>query len=305
MKRTFDENQLGGIELFCLAAEASSFTLAANAAGVTPAAVSRSMTRLEARLGVRLFARTTRKVRLTDNGQRYYEKCREALSQLEEAGREVTGGQATPSGKLRISAPAQYAHSRIIPLLPHFRRLYPEVTIDIHLGNRNIDFYDDNYDLAIRMRDPKDSSLIARKLEDLELSLVASPSYLKEAGIPKELNDLNKHECLQFELPSTGRRIPWSFVVDGKAIDLETTGAYTCMDDLLGIVMLAKHGAGIAQTYRFIFENEINNGELVELLPQHAGASRPAYLLYPQARHMSLRLRTFIDFLIEELRVSN
>ena len=301
MKRIFDESQYSGIELFCLAAELGSFTQAANAAGVTPAAVSRSISRLEDRLGVRLFVRTTRQIRLTDNGRRYYEQCRDALSRLEEAEREVTGEQASPSGVLRISAPTPYAHFRMLPLLPQFRQLYPDVTIHLHLGNRNIDFVGDNIDLAIRMRDPKDSTLIARKLEDAELALVASPAYLKRAGTPRTVDDLHKHDCLQFELPSTGRKIPWPFMVDGKQVDIETTGGYTCTDDLMGIVTLARYGAGIAQTYRFIFEQDIESGNLIELLPQHAGTSRPVYLLYPHARHMSLRLRAFVDFLTAKL----
>jgi DNA-binding transcriptional LysR family regulator len=301
VKRIFDENHFSGLQLFCMAVEEGSFTMAANAAGLTPAAVSRSISRLEDRLGVRLFVRTTRTIRLTDNGQRYYEKCRDALSQVEEAGREVSGGQVTPAGRLRISATSQYAHARILPVITQFQRLYPDVSFDIHLGNRNVDLINDNYDLAIRMRPPKDSTLIARKLEDVELALVASPAYLKRAGTPKNIEDLGKHECIQFELPSTGRKIAWTFLVDGKQVSVETAGTYHCMDDLLGIVTLAKLGAGIAHTYRFIFEKEIDNGELIELLPEYGGTSRPAYILYPHARHMPLRVRAFIDFLMAKL----
>lgn len=301
MKRIFDESQYSGIELFCLAAELGSFTQAASVAGVTPAAVSRSISRLEDRLGVRLFVRTTRQIRLTDNGRRYHEQCRDALSRLEEAEREVTGEQATPSGVLRISAPTPYAHFRLLPLLPQFRLLYPQIAVHLHLGNRNVDFVNDNIDLAIRMRDPKDSALIARKLEDAELALVAAPAYLKRAGTPRSLDELQQHDCLQFELPSTGRKIPWPFMVNGKQVDIETSGPYTCTDDLMGIVTLARFGAGIAQTYRYIFESDIESGHLVELLPQHAATSRPVYLLYPHARHMSLSLRTFVDFITAKL----
>ncbi len=301
MTRNFEEMQLGSIELFCQAAELSSFTAAANVTGVTPAAVSRSIARLEERLGVRLFVRTTRQIRLTDGGQRYYEQCRQALLQLMEAEREVTGAQAAPAGPLRISVPTPYGHYRLLPLLPQFRQLYPDVTLQVHVSNRNIDFADESYDMVIRGRTPPDSSLIARKLEDAELVLVAAPSYLKRAGAPASLDALEHHDCIQFDLPSTGRKIPWPFLVDGKQVDMVTSGGYTCAEDVLAIVTLARNGAGIVQTYRFIVERDLAEGRLVELLPQHGGTSRPFILLYPHARHLSLRVRTFVDFLTAKL----
>ena len=301
MKRNFDDLLLGSIELFCLAAELSSFTAAAAAASVTPAAVSRSVSRLEERLGVRLFVRTTRQIRLTDGGRVYFEQCRQALSQLVDAERLVTGGQAAPAGLLRISMPTPYAHYRVLPLLPQFRKRYPQVQVDVHLSNRNIDFADEGYDLAIRGRAPDDSNLIARKLEDAALVLVAAPSYLKRAGKPKTLDDLLKHDCIQFELPSTGRKIPWTFQRDGKDIDVVTKGSYCCLDDVLGVATLVRSGAGLVQTYRYIVEKDLKNGYLVELMPQFGGSSRPFILLYPHARHLSLRVRTFVDFLVDNL----
>lgn len=302
MKRNFDNVLLGSIELFCLAAEHGNFTSAANAAGVTPAAVSRSISRLEERLGVRLFVRTTRQIRLTEAGQVYFEQCRQALGQLVDAEREITGGQSTPSGLLRISMPTPYAHYRVLPLLPEFRARHPEVQVDVHLSNRNIDFADEGYDLAIRGRTPPDSNLIARKLEDAELVLVATPAYLKRAGTPRALDDLQQHDCIQFELPSTGRKIPWPFHIDGgNIIDVATHGGYCCSDDVLGVVTLARSGAGLVQTYRFIVAQDLARGDLVELLPQHGGTSRPFILLYPHARHLSLRVRTFVDFLVDKL----
>ena len=301
MKRNFDDLLLGSIELFCLAAELSSFTAAAAAASVTPAAVSRSVSRLEERLGVRLFVRTTRQIRLTDAGRVYFEQCRQALSQLVDAERLVTGEQAAPAGLLRISMPTPYAHYRVLPLLPLFRKRYPQVQLDVHLSNRNIDFADEGYDLAIRGRAPDDSSLIARKLEDAELVLAATPAYLKRAGKPKTLEDLQTHECIQFQLPSTGRRIPWTFQVDGKDTDVATPGSYCCSEDVLGVATLARSGAGLVQTYRYILEKDLKSGELVEVLPQFGGSSRPFILLYPHARHLSLRVRTFVDFLVEQL----
>ena len=301
MTRQFDDILLGSIELFCLAAECRSFTAAAIEAGVTPAAVSRSVSRLEQRLGVRLFVRTTRQVRLTDPGLAYFEQCRDALGRLVEAERQVTGQQLAPSGLLRISIPTPYGHYRVLPLLAEYRALYPQVQVEVHLSNRNIDFAEEGYDLAIRVRPPPDSNLIARKLEDAQLVTVATPDYLARCGTPLALEDLQAHECIQFELPSSGRRINWLYREQGADLELATTGSYLVSDDLLGCVTLARSGAGLLQVYRFIVEDDLRSGALVEVLQHAGGRSRPVTLLYPQNRHVPLRVRSFVDFLVTTL----
>lgn len=302
MTRQFDDILLGSIELFCSTAELGSFTAAANVAAVTPAAVSRAVSRLEARLGVRLFVRTTRSLALSDAGREYYEQCRAALNQLVEAERLVTGRQSAPSGVLRISMPTPYGHYRVLPLLPAFSKRYPEVRIEFHLSNRNVDFGDEGFDLAIRGRAPEDSTMISRQLEDAELVLVAAPGYLAAAGTPTSLDALKGHNCIQFALPSNGRNIPWLFRDGGEDIELQTFGSYACAEDILGAVTLARAGGGVFQTYRFIVGEDIKAGRLVELLPAHGGRSRPFCLIYPHARHVALRVRVFVDFLIEQLR---
>jgi DNA-binding transcriptional LysR family regulator len=302
MQRQFDDLLLGSIELFCLAAELGSFTSAATAASVTPAAVSRSVARLEKRLGARLFVRTTRQIRLTDLGRRYFEQCREALRQLADAEREATGQQATPAGVLRISMPTPYGHYRVLPLLAEFRARYPQVTVETHLSNRNIDFADEGFDLAIRGRAPQDSGLIARKIEDAELVVVASPGYLRTAGKLKTLDDLLNHDCIQYELPSSGRNLPWQFIRDGESVEMVTRGNYGSSGDVLAGVTLARHGAGLFQTYRFVVEKDLADGTLKELLIPYGGASRPFILLYPHARHLTSRVRCFVDFLMERLQ---
>jgi DNA-binding transcriptional LysR family regulator len=301
MQRQFEDVLLGSIELFCLAAELESFTLAANAASVTPAAVSRSVARLETRLGVRLFVRTTRQIRLTDEGRRYFEQCQQALRLLADAEREATGQQATPMGVLRISMPTPYGHYRVLPLLAEFRARYPGVTVETHLSNRNIDFADEGFDLAIRGRAPSDSSLIARKIEDAELVVVASPTYLRNAGRLKTPGDLIHHDCIQYALPSSGRNLPWLFRHEREATEMMTRGGCGTSGDVLAGVTLARHGAGIFQTYRFIVEKDIAGGTLKELLIPYGGCSRPFVLLYPHARHLSSRVRSFVDFLMEKL----
>lgn len=302
MARQFDDILLGSIELFCSTAELGSFTAAAAAAAITPAAVSRAISRLETRLGVRLFVRTTRVLKLSDAGREYYEQCRGALNQLVEAERHVTGRQSAPSGVLRISMPTPFGHYRVLPLLPEFSSRYPDVRIEFHLSNRNVDFADEGFDLAIRGRAPADSTVISRPLEDAELVIVAAPAYLARAGTPRQPDDLKAHNCIQFALPSNGRNIPWLLREDGNDIELPTTGMYGCAEDILGAVTLARAGGGLFQTYRFIVERDLSEGQLVELLPRYGGRTRPFCLIYPHARHVALRVRVFVDFLVEQLR---
>lgn len=298
MNRQFDDVMLGSIELFCLAAEQGSFTAAAAAASVTPAAVSRSVSRLEERLGVRLFTRTTRQMRLTEAGRGYFEQCRQALNQLVEAERVASGHQVAPSGLLRISAPTTYGHYRLLPLLPAFRERFPAVKVEVNVGNRNIDFAEEGYDLAIRARASADSSLVSRHLEDTPLVVVASPDYLLRHGTPSTLDQLQAHECIQFELPSSGRAIPWLFRRDGQEIELQTAGGCACSDDVTAGATLARHGAGVFQAYRFVVEEDLRAGRLVELLQDFGGRSRPHSLLYPHRRFVPLRVRVFVDYLL-------
>jgi DNA-binding transcriptional LysR family regulator len=301
MNRQFDDILLGSIELFCLAAEVGSFTAAAHAAGVTPAAVSRSISRLEKRLGVRLFVRSTRSIRLTESGKSYFEECRAALGLLVEAERRATGEQVQPSGTLRISAPTTYGHHRLLPLLPLFRAKYPSIKLDVHISNRNIDFHEENFDLAIRFRSPPDSTMVARHLEDATLVVVASPAYLERAGTPSALADLQHHECVQFDLPSSGRPIPWLFNEDGKQREVALLGNYSCRGDVLAGVTLATAGAGLFQTYKFIVKHELADGSLIEVLQPFGGRSRPVSLVYPHGRLVPSRVRALIDFLIKEI----
>ena len=298
MSRHFEDLKLGSIELFCKTAELRSFTAAAKATGLTPAAVSRSVSRLEERLGVRLLVRTTRQVRLTESGQSYYERCRQAIGQLVDAEREVTGEQQVPAGLVRMSLPTSYGHHRVLPVLPAFRALYPGITLDVQLTNRNIDFTAEGFDLAVRGRALADSGLIARKLEDAELVVVATPAYLRKHGRPTTLASLQAHECIQFLLPSTGQVMPWLLRRSGADVDHLTKGGICCSEDILGAVTLARHGAGLLQTYRFIVEEDLKRRTLVAVLPAFGGASRPFSLLYPAQRHMPLRLRVLIDFLM-------
>jgi DNA-binding transcriptional LysR family regulator len=199
---------------------------------------------------------------------------------------------------LRISLPTTYGHYRVLPLLPEFRQRHPGVELHLHLSNRNIDFIEEGYDMAIRVRAQPDSTLIARHLEDAGLVVVATQAYLDRVGTPTTLDDLAGHECIQFELPRTGRRISWLFTEDGKEREIFAESRYCIAGDLLGGITLAKHGAGLFQTYRFLVEQDLADGTLVEVLQAYGGRSRPFTLLYPHGRYLPLRVRVFIDFLM-------
>ena len=304
MARSFDPVLLGSIELFCKAAELGNFTAAAEALGVTPAAVSRSVGRLEDRLGLRLFVRTTRRVALTDDGRVYFEQCREALAQIELAERAITEHQVVPSGVLRISVPTGYGHYRVLPVLQKFTARYPLIKIDIHISNRIIDFVEEGYDLAIRMGEPQDSRLIARKLEDATLGVFASQSYLKRRGVPKNLHELQQHDCIQFILPSTGRPMAWIFRNAGVDVDFTFESQVRCQQDLLGCVTYARAGGGCFQIYHHIAQDDVARGELVEVLRPYGGRTRPFSIVYPQNRHVSAKVRAFVDFITQEVRAA-
>lgn len=304
MSLQFSDVMLGSIELFCLAAEYESFTEAANRAGVTPAAVSRNILRLEERLGVRLFVRSTRKIRLNEAGRNYFQQCKLALAQIVEAERSVSGQQVLPSGVLRVSMPTPFGHHRVLPIVSKFHEKYPQIKLDLQLSNWNVDFVEDGFDLAIRVRVPPDSGMVARKLMDAELVVVAAPNYLEKHGTPVLLEDLEQHNCIQFVLPNVGQNVIWQFTRDGVDIDLPTKGSYCVSEDILGTITLVKHGAGLMQTYRFVVEQELRSGQLCEVLQRYGGRSRPFSLLYPKHRHMPLRLRVFIDFLMLACQVN-
>lgn len=296
--RSFDTVQLGSIELFCKAAEVGSFTGAAEALGLTPAAVSRSIGRLETRLGVRLFNRTTRSVALTASGTLYREQCQQALEQIAEAERAITGQQNEPRGLVRVSVGTVYGHHRVLPMLPGFMAAYPQVEVEINVSNRNIDFVEDGYDLAIRLGAPRDSRLVARKLEDASVGVFAAPEYLKRRGTPTTLEALRTHDLIQFVLPSTGRPMPWIFRgEDGADLDFAFQSRQRVHEDVLAGLSWAQAGGGLFQIYHFVAQEAVQAGRLVEVLTHLGGRSRPFHVLYPQNRHLSARVRALVAYL--------
>ncbi|TXT40334.1 MAG: LysR family transcription regulator protein [Comamonadaceae bacterium] len=301
MSRSFDPVQLGSIEMFCKAAELQGFTAAALAMGVTAAAVSRSVGRLEERLGAKLFTRTTRQMRLTEEGHAYFEQCRQALAQIENAERAISGNLAEPSGVLRVSMPTTYGHHRVLPLLAQFMERYPKIKLEVDLSNRNIDFVEDGCDLAIRGGTPNDSRLVARKLEDASFGIFAAPQYLALRGTPQTPEQLQEHECIAFVLPSTGRCLPWLLRQNGQDLDWMVQGRVSVQGDVLGCLSYAAGGGGLLQAYHFVAQRHLESGRLVEVMQAFGGRSRPFSILYPHNRHLSAKVRALVQFLVGQL----
>lgn len=295
MSRKFD--YLGDVEVFIAVVEHGSFTAAAVALSTTPSVLSRAVSRLETRLGRQLLQRTTRRVGLTEAGRVYLEQARSAFSLLDEAERDGQGQEGDLTGRVRMSVPTTYGHYRLPPLLARFSQHYPRVQVDLNITNRNVDLIAEGFDLAIRLGQMPDSGLVARKLEDAALLLVASPAYLHRMGTPQTLDDLHRHMCLPFILPRTGRIAPWVFREDERDVDWLPASPIETSDDVLGVVSLAEHGMGICQSYEFIVEDRIQRGQLVEVLPHLRGRSRPFSVIFAPHRRQSAATRAMIDLL--------
>lgn len=295
MPRSFE--YLGDVEVFLAVMQHGSFTAAAIALSTTASVLSRAVGRLEARLGQQLMRRTTRRIGLTDAGRRYLDQARAAFDLMREAEHEAQSQSAALSGRVRISASTTFGHFRLPALLQPFLAQHPRVRLELNITNRNVDLVAEGFDMAIRLGHLPDSGLIARKLEDAALRLVAAPSYLKRAGFPKTLDELANHVCLPFVLPGTGKHGAWSFRAGDDDIEWQPNSVLEVSDDVLGTVSLAEQGVGICQTYEFIVRERLASGRLVELLPQLNGRTRPFSLVYAPHRHQSAAARALIEAL--------
>ncbi len=298
MNRRFDH--LGDVEAFVTVVEKGSMTAGAVALATTPSVLSRAITRLEARLGVQLLRRTTRRLSLTEQGRLYLEQSRAAFTLIGDAERAIQGQGDQLTGQVRLSVPTTYAHHRLPPLLRRYCARHPGVRVELNITNRNVDLVAEGYDLAIRLGPLPDSGLVARPLEDAPMCLLAAPDYLQRAGVPGSIGELAQHECLPFVMPSSGRVSPWLLREDGRDVEWTPQGSLRVSDDVLGVVSLALNGLGICQTYDFIAGDLISQGRAVELLPQARGRSRPFSVIYAPHRRLSAASRALIETLAAE-----
>jgi DNA-binding transcriptional LysR family regulator len=295
MARQFDH--MADVEAFVTIVDKGTISAAAVTLGTTPSVLSRAVARLEARLGVQLMRRTTRRLSVTEAGNLYLEQARSAFGLIADAERAISGQGGALSGKVRISVPTTYGHYRLPALLRPFMERHPQVIIELSINNRNVDLVDEGYDMAIRLGQLADSGLAAKRLGDEAVCLVASPDYVRMNGMPRNLEELSHHACLPFIMPSTGRQSVWLLQVDGQDIDWQAPARMQVTDDVLGVVSLAQQGLGICQTYHFVAEERLRSGQLVEILPELRGRSKPFSLIYPPHRRMSAASRALIDCL--------
>lgn len=279
-----------GVTEFVAVAELSSFTAAAGRLDTSVVQVSRKVSALEQRLNVKLLHRTTRNVRLTEAGQLYYDQCKQLVEGLEEAERTVTQMQQEPKGLLKVTAPVTFGEQHIAPLAHRFLQEYPQVRLDLNLTNRTLDLVENSIDVAIRLGRLKDSSLIAKRLGDRQLSVCASPAYLAEYGTPTSLEQLNQHQCL------LGTLEYWRFREQGVERSLRLNGRIRCNSGL-ALLDACKAGLGLAQLPDYYVTEALAQGELQEVLTDFRDAREGIWAVYTPNRNLSAKARLFVDYL--------
>jgi DNA-binding transcriptional LysR family regulator len=297
--KSTSENLSNGISIFSAVVDAGTFAAASELMGMSPPGVSRAIARLEQRLKVRLFNRTTRTVSLTEEGRRFYEQVMPHLRGMEEAAAAARGGSATVRGKLRINLDPVVSRIILGPGLDEFMNVHPELELEFIARDQLGDLIVDGFDLALRFGEPRSSSLVARKLLDTPVVTVAAPSYLARWGRPADPRELGLgvHRCLEFRNPETGRPFPWEFHRKRKRLIVETKGRLT-VNDPSALFNACLAGSGIAQMLLLGAEPLIREGRLVNLFPDWPDERFPLYAYHPSRHHMPAKARVFLDFII-------
>jgi DNA-binding transcriptional LysR family regulator len=295
-------DKLKQIETFVAVASKGSLTAAARAEGVAPAIIGRRLDALEARLGVKLMVRTTRRITLTHEGSAFIEDCQRLITDLANAEASVSAGGVKASGHLRITAPAGFGRRHVAPLVPRFRELHPEVTISLNLSDRVVDVAAEGFDCAVRVGDLPDSSLVSVRLADNRRLCVATPQYLQRHGRPQVPADLSRFDCLTLSSDASQVR-GWAFWVPREGdpsqrdtVHLRPGGPLDCSDgQVLHQWCLA--GYGIAWRSTWEVESDIAAGRLVTVLDEFAAPPNGIYAVFAQRKHLALRVRLWIDYL--------
>lgn len=298
---------LRGIETFVRAVEVGSISGAAKMLGISPAAASQNLARLEAQLGTRLLVRTTRSLALTDTGEVYFDKVRFLVRELELASQAVSELEGEPQGRLRLACSAAFAREVIAGLLPGFCHRYPQISVELIATDRDVDHLKESVDVSIRVKSLLADGLVAVPLITVPTIFCAAPDYLNKEGVPTTPEELRDHDCLVFRLPLDGRILRWGFVRDGAHFDAQVRETYIS-DDIGSLLRMALAGAGITRLGAFIAKPYIDSGELVELFKQEGGCGAQAqidplefYLCVSDRYQFTPKVRALSDYLREVL----
>jgi DNA-binding transcriptional LysR family regulator len=298
---------LGLINTFIRVVENGSIAAAARAQGMSPAAVSQSITRLETHLGVRLLSRTTRSMALTESGTRYFEKVRHIPHDIDLASQAAAVAQQ-PRGPLCIATTTAFGRYVLAPLMPKFKEAYPRIDIELISTDRRVDHRLEGVDVSIRIDAQLKDQLIARRIASIPFVFCASPAYLDRAGVPTMPEDLQRHACLVFRYPTDGRFLPWAFRRDGERFEAKVNPGFVC-DDIDTIAQIALNGGGIARLASFIAQPLIDSGRLLPLFEssaRNAACAEPepmeVYACVTERSALNAKVRGFIDFLEQAMQ---
>lgn len=289
-------DRLGSMAVFVQVAEKHSFTAAAEACGISPTMVGKHIRFLEERVGARLLNRTTRQQSLTEIGRLYYERCKQVVSDADAADACVDAMRAAPRGRLKITAPVSFGSQRLAPGLAAYLREYPEVEIDLSLTDRNMDLIEEGVDAAIRIGPLADSGLIARSLKPYTMWLCAAPAYLKRAGMPRKARDLSGHNCLGFAYWQ--KKNTWRLSRNGVAESIAVRGQFT-VNNGQALRMAALEGIGIIMQPEMLIAEDVAAGRLARVLADYDLPSRPMHIVYLADKRPTPKLRSFIDFIVD------
>jgi DNA-binding transcriptional LysR family regulator len=293
-------DKLSGLEVFVQTATMESFVGAGRALGLSPSAVSKSISRLEDRVGVRLFQRSTRSVRLTSEGQVFLERCRRIMGEIEVAENELSAMSGMPRGRLKVGLPL--AGGLPLPVISAFMQAHPDIELDLDITDRIADVIDEGLDVVIRGSELNDSRLMSKRLGSYRVHLIASPGYLAERGEPTRPSDLTQHACLHYRYPSTGKLAAWP-VRHSRAAGGELALPMTIVvSSLEALLYLARDGRGIACLPDFSFKKALAAGELKTVLDKHMALSTTFWILWPSSKQMTPKVRAFVDFVAERFK---
>jgi LysR family transcriptional regulator, regulator for bpeEF and oprC len=283
--------------------EAGGFTRAADSLTMPKASVSTLVQDLEAHLGVRLLNRTTRQVTVTADGAAYYEQCVRLLNDLEEVENSLGNAKAEPRGRLRVDVPGSLGRRIIMPALSDFTRRYPDIQLELGCSDRRVDMLEEGVDCVLRGGKLEDSSFVARHIGLIHFALVATPNYLRRHGEPKTPEDLRSHKVINYFSARSGKMLPWDFMIDGKRVEYDLPGNVST-NDADAYFAAGMAGLGVMQVPTFMVRSAVEAGELNLVMADCLSDTLPLNLLYPQSRHLSTKVRVWVDWVAELLRES-